>query len=158
MKFSLATIAAFASAVSAATLPAAFTLVAQSGSTIVTDGEYLYQGPDAAGKEIAIFHSGTNGAVSFTSKSETPTGWQNIYVIENAVDPVGLTRPHSGAIPDGGNMLGFGVNDQGYFTHDGNDYFSVDGYGESPEKTIFWYGSHNSEYMATYLTVKEYKE
>lgn len=38
MKFSLATIAAFASAVAAATLPSSFTLVADGGSTVVTDG------------------------------------------------------------------------------------------------------------------------
>jgi hypothetical protein len=38
MKFSLATIAAFASAVSAATLPSAFTLVADGGYTVLTDG------------------------------------------------------------------------------------------------------------------------
>ena len=38
MKFSLATIAAFASAVTAATLPKSFTLVADGGSTLVTDG------------------------------------------------------------------------------------------------------------------------
>lgn len=38
MKFSLATIAAFASAAVAATLPKSFTLVADGGSTVVTDG------------------------------------------------------------------------------------------------------------------------
>lgn len=37
MKFSIATIAALASAVSAS-LPAAFTLVADGGNTVLTDG------------------------------------------------------------------------------------------------------------------------
>lgn len=38
MKFSLATIAAFAGAVAAAKLPSAFTLVADGGDTVLTDG------------------------------------------------------------------------------------------------------------------------
>jgi hypothetical protein len=38
MKFSLAAIAGFASAVAAAKLPAAFTLVADGGKTVLTDG------------------------------------------------------------------------------------------------------------------------
>jgi hypothetical protein len=72
MKFSLATIAAFASAVSAATLPSAFTLVADGGYTVLTDGrkcseslytmqvpsnitaEYLYVNGNSTSNEIAI--------------------------------------------------------------------------------------------------------
>lgn len=38
MKFSLATIAGFVSAISAAGLPGAFTLVADGGKTVLTDG------------------------------------------------------------------------------------------------------------------------
>lgn len=38
MKFSLATLAAFAGAISAASLPSAFTLVADGGLTVQTDG------------------------------------------------------------------------------------------------------------------------
>lgn len=38
MKFSLAAAAAFVSAVTAATLPSAFTLVADGGNTVLTDG------------------------------------------------------------------------------------------------------------------------
>jgi hypothetical protein len=38
MKFSLAAIAGFACAVAAAKLPAAFTLVADGGYTVLTDG------------------------------------------------------------------------------------------------------------------------
>lgn len=38
MKFSIAAIAGFATAISAASLPKAFTLVADGGSTVLTDG------------------------------------------------------------------------------------------------------------------------
>lgn len=38
MKFSIAAVAAFVSAVVAADLPAAFTLVADGGRTVLTDG------------------------------------------------------------------------------------------------------------------------
>ncbi|KAL3440744.1 hypothetical protein BJX65DRAFT_18645 [Aspergillus insuetus] len=159
MKFSLAIIAAFASAVSAATLPSAFTLVADGGYTVLTDGQYLYVNGNATSNEIAIFHSTPDtGAVSFTSKNAVPTGWQSLYVVEKDVLPVGLTRPHSGAVPEGASINDFGVTDDGYFDHAGKDYFAVDGYGSNPQKTIYWYGSHNSEYKAVNLWVKEFRE
>lgn len=41
MKFSLAALAGFASAISAASLPSAFTLVADGGLTVQTDGGML---------------------------------------------------------------------------------------------------------------------
>ncbi|KAL4759285.1 uncharacterized protein BDW70DRAFT_84500 [Aspergillus foveolatus] len=159
MKFSLAAAAAFVSAVTAATLPSAFTLVADGGSTVLTDGEYLYVGGNTTTNEIAIFHSTPDtGAVSFTSKSSTPTGFQNLYVVEKTVLPVGLTRPHSGALPEGASMLDFGVNEEGYFTHADKDYFAIEGYGDNPQKTIYWYGAHSSTYRAVNLWVKEFKE
>ncbi|KAL4908829.1 hypothetical protein BDW74DRAFT_73454 [Aspergillus multicolor] len=158
MKFSLATAAAFVSAAAAATLPSAFTLVADGGNTVLTDGEYLYVGGNTTTNEIAIFHSTPDtGAVSFTSQSSTPTGFQNLYVVEKTVLPVELTRPHSGAVPEGASTLDFGVNEKGYFTHSGKDYFAIDGYGDVPQKTIYWYGAHSSEYKAVNLWVKEFK-
>ncbi|KAL4864734.1 hypothetical protein BDV12DRAFT_175711 [Aspergillus spectabilis] len=159
MKFSLASVAAFVSAVTAASLPPAFTLVADGGYTVLTDGQYLYVGGNTTTNEIAIFHSTPDtGAVSFTSQDAVPTGWQNIFVVEKTVLPVELTRPHSGAIPQGASTLDFGVNDEGYFTHAGKDYFAVDGHGSNPQKTIYWYGSHSSTYRAVNLWVKEFKE
>ncbi|KAL3465042.1 hypothetical protein BJX64DRAFT_75589 [Aspergillus heterothallicus] len=159
MKFSLTTIAAFASAVTAASLPSAFTLVADGGYTVLTDGQYLYYNGNTTSNEIAIFHSTPDtGAVSFTSQHSTPTGWQNVYVVEKEVLPVSLTRPHSGAVPEGASINDFGVNEEGFFTHAGKDYFAVDGYGSNPQKTIYWYGSHNSEYKAVNLWVKEFRE
>ncbi|KAL4804406.1 hypothetical protein BDV18DRAFT_143113 [Aspergillus unguis] len=159
MKFSLAAAAAFVSAVTAASLPSSFTLVADGGKTVLTDGEYLYVGGDAVnGKEVAIFSATPDtGAVSFTSENATATGFQNIYVIEKQVSPVGMTRPHSGQVPDGASTSDFGVNDDGYFTHAGNAYFAIDGYGDVAQKEVYWYGAHNSEYMNVNLYVKEFK-
>ncbi|KAL4886832.1 hypothetical protein BJY04DRAFT_212806 [Aspergillus karnatakaensis] len=151
MKFSLASIAAFASAVTAATLPPRFTLITDSGETVLTDGQYLYIGANITTHEIARFRSTPDtGAVTFTS-----TGSQTLFVVENDVAPVELTSPASGAIPDGASAVDFGVNEQGHFTHAGKDYFAVDGYGSNPEKTIYWYGSHSSTYEGVALWVKD---
>ena len=98
-----------------------------------------------------------NGLVSYTAKNAVPTAFQNLYVVENSVSPVGLTIPHSGAVPKGGNLTSFGVNEQGLFTHGGKAWFSVDGYGDNPIKEIFWYAAHNSEYRSEKLYVKELK-
>ncbi|KAJ5667795.1 uncharacterized protein N7477_006365 [Penicillium maclennaniae] len=158
MKFSIAALAGFAIAISAASLPAAFTLVGDGGQTVLTDGTNAYVGGDTdANHEILILRSGPNGMVSFTSKNSTPTGFQNLYVIPDTVEPIALTVPHSGATPQGASTNDFGVNDEGYFTHNGKAYFAKDGYGESKVKELFWYGSHNAEYEAANLYVKECK-
>jgi hypothetical protein len=94
---------------------------------------------------------------SFTSKDSTPTGFQNLYVIPNTVEPIALTAPHSGATPEGASTIDFGVNEEGYFTHNGQAYFAKDGYGEDKVKELYWYGSHNAEYEAANLYVKECK-
>ncbi|KAE8149871.1 hypothetical protein BDV25DRAFT_120382 [Aspergillus avenaceus] len=160
MKFSLAAVAGFLSAVSAASLPSAFTLVAEGGLTVLTDGQYLYYGSDTDDKrEIAIFHATPDtGSVSFTSKKATnPNSWQNLYVVEKDTAPVSMTVPHSGNVPEGASTLDFGVNDDGYFTHAGNAYFAVEGYGDNPVKTVYWYGRHSSTYRSSNLWVKECK-
>ncbi|KGO69463.1 hypothetical protein PITC_014180 [Penicillium italicum] len=158
MKFSLATITAFVGAISAASLPNAFTLVAEGGDTVLTDGQYAYIGANTTDHEILILRGGNpNGLVSFTSKNGVPTAFQNLYIVENTVLPLGLTVPHSGAVPEDGNITGFGVNDQGLFTHGDKSWFAVDGYGDSEAKTIYWYGGHSSTYRTENLYVKELK-
>lgn len=54
MKFSLATITAFVGAISAANLPDAFTLVAEGGNTLLTDGQNAYIGANTTDHEILI--------------------------------------------------------------------------------------------------------
>ncbi|KAJ5209225.1 hypothetical protein N7449_003604 [Penicillium cf. viridicatum] len=158
MKFSLATITAFAGAISAASLPDAFTLVAEGGKTVLTDGQNAYINANTTDHEILILRGGSpNGLVSYTAKNGVPTAFQNLYIVEDSVSPLGLTVPHSGAVPEGGNTTGFGVNDQGLFTHGGKAWFAIDGYGESEVKEIFWYAAHNAEYRSEQLYVKELK-
>ncbi|KNG89904.1 hypothetical protein ANOM_001726 [Aspergillus nomiae NRRL 13137] len=163
MKLSAAAFVSLLSVVSAAavpsnaTLPVAFTLVADGGRTALTDGQYVYVGGDATdGKEILILRSAANGMVSFTSKNGVPTAFQNLYIVEKEVTPVSLTIPHSGAVPENANMNGFGVNAQGYFTNNGRPWFSVD-VGDAPSKQVYWYGGHNTEYYGLDLWVKECK-
>lgn len=107
---------------------------------------------------VPVRGQGQNSPITFTAKGETPTGWQNLYIVEDTVLPVGLTRPHSGATPEGANITGFGVNEKGYLTQGGRDWFSIDGYGDKEAKEIYWYGAHNAEYAAVNLYVKEFKE
>jgi hypothetical protein len=54
MKFSIAAITGFVSAITAASLPNAFTLVAEGGKTVLTDGQKAYVGEDATAREILI--------------------------------------------------------------------------------------------------------
>ncbi|KAJ5960674.1 uncharacterized protein N7479_007824 [Penicillium vulpinum] len=158
MKFSLAAITTFIGAISATSLPNAFTLVAEGGKTVLTDGQNMYIGRNTTNYEILILRGGSpNGLVSYTAKNAVPTGFQNLYIVEDSVSPVGLTLPHSGAVPEGGNVTGFGVNDQGLFTQGDRDWFSVEGYGDNPVKEIYWYGAHNSVYRGEKLYVKELK-
>ncbi|KOS40980.1 hypothetical protein ACN38_g8153 [Penicillium nordicum] len=158
MKFSLAAITAFAGAISAASLPNAFTLVAEGGRTVLTDGQNAYINANTTDQEILILRGGSpNGLVSYTAQNGVPTAFQNLYIVEDSVSPLGLTVPHSGAVPEGGNTTGFGVNDKGLFTHGGKAWFAIDGYGENEVKEIFWYGAHSSEYRGEKLFVKELK-
>ena len=57
--------------------------------------------------------------------------------------------------PKGRQHRQLGVNEKGYFTHNGNAYFARDGYGESKVKELYWYGEHNSEYKTVNIYVKE---
>ncbi|KAL1856233.1 hypothetical protein Plec18167_006544 [Paecilomyces lecythidis] len=153
MKLSLA-LAGLISAVSAASLPSAFTLVAEGGYTVLTDGSNAFLGSDSANYEILILNSAPNGAVSFTSKNQSPTGWQNLYVVEQGSQPVGLTSPHSGAVPQGATINGFGVDDNGYFTQNNKSAFSVLQTDQGPTKKLFWEGEYNATFFPSDLYVK----
>lgn len=104
-----------------------------------------------------VHGTGTNATsgLSFTSKKSTPTGFQNLYVLENSVSPVALTVPHSASMPEGASMTGFGSNAQGYLTHNGKNYFGVEGYGDNPEKRVDWVDGHSSTKRVVNLWVKE---
>ncbi|RAK98516.1 uncharacterized protein BO80DRAFT_466947 [Aspergillus ibericus CBS 121593] len=154
MKFSIVALAGLASAVSAATLPARFSLVTDNNAPVLTDGQYAYIGNDTSkSTQKLILTSGTNGALTYLAKNAVPMAWQNLYIIEDSVSPISFTIPHSGAVPKNANTTGFGVNEQGLLTHGGKAWFAIDGYGDVPAKEVYWYGAHNSEYMAANLKV-----
>ncbi|PYI04661.1 hypothetical protein BO78DRAFT_449319 [Aspergillus sclerotiicarbonarius CBS 121057] len=154
MKFSIVALAGLASAVSAASLPARFSLAADDNSPVLTDGQYAYIGNDTSkSTQKLILTSGTNGALTYLAKGAVPTAWQNLYIIEDSVSAISFTIPHSGAVPEHANTTGFGVNEQGLLTHGGKAWFAIDGYGDVPAKEVNWYGAHNSEYMAANLKV-----
>merc|ERR1712187_243697 len=157
MKFSIAAATALFAALTTA-LPEAFTLVADGGNTVLTDGQKLLIGADPASHEILILR-GSNEAtgVSFTSTDQTPTGFQTLYVVDGQVAPVGLTLPHSGATPEGASLDGFGTDKAGYFPHEGKNYFGIEGYGDNPERTINWVDGHSSTQRVANLWVKECK-
>ncbi|RAL07039.1 uncharacterized protein BO97DRAFT_409294 [Aspergillus homomorphus CBS 101889] len=157
MKFTIATIAALASALTAtaASLPERFTLVADDNSAVLTDGQYLYVGNATSDNQVpVILTSNSAGALTYLADGAVPTAFQNLYIVEKTVLPVEFTVPHSGNMPEGASMTGFGVNDDGELTHGDNAYFAIDGYGEAEQKTVFWYGAHSSEYAIASLKVK----
>lgn len=75
---------------------------------------------------------GVQSHLIFTT--ETPTGFESLYVVDKSVEPVGLTRPRPGAVSKGASTTEFGVKDKGYFLHNGNIYFAIDGYDENTAK------------------------
>ncbi|RHZ63412.1 uncharacterized protein CDV56_101801 [Aspergillus thermomutatus] len=156
MKFSVAAASSFIAATVAATLPEAFTLVAEGGYTVLTDGTNAFIGADATTHPILLLRPASNGMVSYTAQDQTPTGWQNLYVVQDTNEPIALTVPHSGATPAGANLTGFGVNDEGYFTVGGETLFGVlADAGESKE--VYWVGGEDGQFQNAPLWVKECK-
>ncbi|KAF2137389.1 uncharacterized protein K452DRAFT_291640 [Aplosporella prunicola CBS 121167] len=121
MKFSFAAITAFAAAAMAKNFDK-FTVATDGGAQLVTDGQYFYKATGPNEKRPLAILSGGDGKVTFTAEGAAPTGWQNLYVIEKAVQPLSMTVPHSGATPINANISAFSVK-----TVDGVDYLDADG-------------------------------
>lgn len=92
--------------------------------------------------------------MTYTADNQTPTGWQNLYAITNANKPIALTVPHSGATPEGANINGWGVNDEGYFTLNGEQAFAVQG--DDGAQKIHYLGAGEGQFQKTPLYVKKY--
>jgi len=160
MKFSVAAVAAFASAALAA-LPSSwpkFSLRAEGGAFVVTDGQYLYTG----GSETdAILHLTADDSdlsslyLTYTAANATPTAFQFLYVVQEDVQPVGLTLPHSAELPTGANMTGFSVRDDGVLLQGGEPWFASNG---SASSQIMWLGLGHSRYQQLLLYVAEADE
>ncbi|PWY88182.1 hypothetical protein BO70DRAFT_359657 [Aspergillus heteromorphus CBS 117.55] len=159
MKFSMIALSGLASAVSAASLPSRFTLIADDNKPVLTDGQYAYIGGNVSNtRQKLILSGGSTGGISYTAKNAVPTAFQTLYIIEDNVSPIGLTIPHSGAVPEGANTTAFGVSDEGLLTQGGKPWFAIDGYGDVQEKQVYWYGAHNAEFEAANLKVQECTE
>lgn len=105
---------------------------------------------------IVQVHGGAQSSqVTYTATGETPTGWQNLYAIQSANGPIALTIPHSGSIPQGASVSGFGVNDQGQFTFNGKTTFGVQG--QNGVQEVYFLGAGDGQFQETSLTVKEFK-
>jgi hypothetical protein len=96
-----------------------------------------------------------SGIVSYTADGATPTAFQYLYIIEDDVQPIGMTSPHSAEMPENANMTGFGMSERGFLTFGGKPSFAVD-INDGPE--IFWAGLSHSKYMQELLYVKEVSE
>merc|ERR1712110_136758 len=63
----------------------------------------------STGSEPLLLSGGSSEyGISFTSFHAAPTGWQSMYVFPNASKPIGFTTPHSGSVPAGAQLVGFG--------------------------------------------------
>ncbi|BCR91178.1 uncharacterized protein ACHE_70021A [Aspergillus chevalieri] len=155
MKLSIAAVSSFIAAAVAASLPESFTLVADGGKTVLTDGSNAFIGGSTDDKKILVLRGGSGGSqVTYTADDQTPTGWQNLYAITNANKPIALTVPHSGATPEGANINGWGVNDDGYFTFNGKQAFAVQS--DDGAQKIYYLGAGEGQFQKTPLYVKKY--
>ncbi|OOF91777.1 hypothetical protein ASPCADRAFT_210756 [Aspergillus carbonarius ITEM 5010] len=146
-----------AATVSAAPFPSAYTLVADGGWTVVTDGTNAYIGTgDIANYPILILKGGNdNSMITGTEQHKSSTGVQHLYVTQEGNTPVALTGPNAGA-PAGAVLTGFGVNDQNYLTVDGQSSFGVDP-SEGQIRKIYHLDGSGGQYQKISLWVKECK-
>ncbi|KAF7587683.1 hypothetical protein BBP40_006868 [Aspergillus hancockii] len=153
MKFTFAA-SSFIAAALAASLPESFTLVADGGNTVLTDGTHaIVDASQASTLEILRLQSGGSGAITYTRQGSPPTAWQNLYVIKDDTQPIALTIPHSGNTPDGAELTGFSVTEDGYLTFNGETSFGL-----SAENKEIYYLGKDSETPKVSLWVKELKQ
>ncbi|KAF9890564.1 hypothetical protein FE257_005695 [Aspergillus nanangensis] len=154
MKLSLAAASSFVAASVAASLPEAFTLVAQGGHTVLTDGTNAVISHNVSDTLPILILHGANGGATYTRQGSPPTAWQNLYVIAGADKPIGLTIPHSGALPDNAKTSGFAMTDDGWLTFEGEQAFAptteVD-----EHQNIVYLGANNGGYQQAPIWVKE---
>ncbi|KAE8338712.1 hypothetical protein BDV24DRAFT_137541 [Aspergillus arachidicola] len=153
MKFTLAAASTFITAALAATLPKSFTLVADGGNTVLTDNtNAIVDASQATTLEILRLKSEDGKTITFTQQALPPTSWQNLYAIAGKSEPLGLTTPHSAAIPDGAVLNGWGITDDGYLTFNGQNNFGL-----SEDKHQIYFLGEDATVPKVTLWVKELK-
>ncbi|GLA53383.1 hypothetical protein AnigIFM63604_010474 [Aspergillus niger] len=161
MKFlSLATALSSLIATVSASIPSTYTLVADGGWTVVTDGTHLYIGTgDIEHYPILILKGGANNTMITGHKQyDTSTPLQHLYVKEDETAPIALTKP-DGAAPAGASVTGFGVDGDNYLLLDGEEAWGVEP-SEGQIRKIYWLGGDDGdegegEYEGIGLWVKE---
>ncbi|PLN80180.1 hypothetical protein BDW42DRAFT_171359 [Aspergillus taichungensis] len=153
MKFALTTISFVATSL-AASLPSSFTLVAEGGNTLLTDGNHALIAPHLANHLPILILNRIGDQITYTSDDAPPFTWQNLYVVEGDIEPIGLTNPYTGAMPANASISGFGVNEQGHLTHKGNTEFGTLAAAED-DKPIWWLGYSSGRFDGVPLWVKE---
>ncbi|PYI03979.1 hypothetical protein BO78DRAFT_186810 [Aspergillus sclerotiicarbonarius CBS 121057] len=156
--FSLTALSSLVAAtVSAAPFPSAYTLVADGGWTVVTDGTNAYIGTgDIANYPILILKGGDdNSMITGTEQHKSSAGVQHLYVMQDGNTPVALTDPNAGG-PAGAVLTGFGIDDQNYLTVDGQNSFGVDP-SEGQIRKIYHLDGSGDQYQQISLWVKECK-
>ncbi len=104
-------------------------------------GEIKYQA-EAEPLVIGNFN-GPDNSVSFLSIHQSPTGFQQMYIVPHQTQPVGFSVPHGGA-PQGVSTTGFSFGPRGALLHNGNNKFYACQNAElAAENTyqIWWWGA-----------------
>lgn len=99
---------------------------------------------------------GIGDQIIYISEDAPPFTWQNLYVVEGDIEPIGLTNPYSGAMPANASISRFGVNEQGYLTHKGDTEFGTLA-ATGDDKPIWWLGYSNGRFEGVPLWVKEFR-
>lgn len=73
--------------------------------------------------EPFVATGGGGGGVGFTSYHSSGTGFTLLYLYPDASQPVGVTTPHSAAIPYEAEVSGFDFNSHGYLVFNGANQF-----------------------------------
>ncbi|GLA60843.1 hypothetical protein AtubIFM54640_001341 [Aspergillus tubingensis] len=123
---SLATTLTSLIATVSASLPSTYTLVADGGWTVVTDG---------------IKGGSNNTMITGHKQYDTTTGTQHLYVKEDETAPIALTEPN-GAAPAGASVTGFDVDEGNYLLLDGLEAWGVEP-SEGQIRRIYWLGGED---------------
>ncbi|GKZ26330.1 hypothetical protein AbraIFM66951_002238 [Aspergillus brasiliensis] len=149
-----------ATTTTASSFPSTYTLVADGGWTVVTDGTHLYIGTgDIQHYPILILKGGSNNtAITGHKQYDTTTGTQHLYVLEDQTKPIGLTDPNDAAAA-GASVTGFGVDEDNYLLLNGEEAWGVQPR-EGQVRRIYWLGGDDiddadGEFEGIGLWVKE---
>lgn len=97
---------------SGATLPNTFypaLSYVYSTNTIYT-GNIKYH---PASEPLRLQGGTASGGFSFLSYHSSPTGYVRMYAFESGTNDLGLTVPHSGAVPAGARIDGWAISEEG---------------------------------------------